>query len=145
MLNKLYQILKHEHKLISHLNELTDQQRDSLIKFDMKNVEQLANIQEIKLKELREVEEQRIKVLITWLGISRADAMNLRLSTIENKLDGAALNEIKKMRISMKKLITAMRDKNNTNRILAVRARNSVQNILSQIVNNKKQVCNVKL
>jgi hypothetical protein len=111
----------------------------------MKNVEQLANIQEIKLKELREVEEQRIKVLITWLGISRADAMNLRLSTIENKLDGAALNEIKKMRISMKKLITAMRDKNNTNRILAVRARNSVQNILSQIVNNKKQVCNVKL
>ena len=145
MLNKLYQIIKHEERLLLDLNRLAEEQKNALIKFEMQKVEQLAVVQEQKLKDIRESEDQRIKLLMTWLGVSRVDAMSLKLSAIENKLTGESLTEIKKMRINMKKLVSNLHNLNNVNRVLAMRAKTSVQNILNLLVNSGRAVCNVKI
>ncbi len=145
MLAKLHSFLKYEKELIDKLTKLAEEQRDALVKFDMMKVEQLAIYQDTLVKNIREAEEKRIKLLMNWMGLSRIQAMNLKLSSIEKRLKGEEMIEIKRLRIAMKKLVSNLQNLNNTNRVLANRAKGSIQNIMMMFVGGGHQMFNVKI
>ncbi|MCX6146686.1 MAG: flagellar protein FlgN [Candidatus Kapabacteria bacterium] len=145
MLAKLHSFLKFEKDLIDKLTKLAEEQRDALVKFDMIKVEQLAIYQDDLVKKIREAEEKRIKLLMNWMGISRMEAVNLKLSSIERRLEGAQMLEIKRLRIALKKLVSNLQNLNNTNRVLANRAKSSIQNMMMMFVGGGHQMFNVKI
>lgn len=145
MLSKLHKFLKYEKELIDKLTKLAEQQRDALVKFDMIKVEQLAIYQDDVVKNIREAEEKRIRLLMNWMGLTRIEAMNLKLSSIEKRLNGEELIEIKRLRIALKKLVSNLQNLNNTNRVLANRAKSSIQNIMMMFVGGGHQMFNVKI
>lgn len=145
MLSKLIECLKREQLLVSKMLELAKIQQQALINFETAKIEELALDQDHLAKQLRNHEEARIKIMMTWLNISRNDAMNLKLSVLENKLKDNEMIEVKRIRIAMKKLVSEWQNTNNTNRILANRAKNNVQNILMALTNNGNRIFNMKV
>lgn len=146
MLSKLVKYLQYEQGLIKEMIELAQKQQTALVTFDTASLERITFRQETLSNKLREAEAMRVNLLIQWLKISKQDAMNLRMSTIEKQLKN---NEeriaMKALRIKIMALLKKLHTFNNLNRSLANRARNSVRETLSYLTNNGKHVCNVKV
>ena len=145
MLDKLYECLKLESQLIEELIKLSMVQQEALITFKIKNLMSIAETQDKINQKLREYEDFRIRLLMNWLNINRTDAINLKLSSIERKLPQNQMVELRRIRLRFKKMVTKLHSLNTTNRVLANRARNSVQNILMTFTNGGNRVFNVKV
>lgn len=145
MLAKLFGFLKYEKQLLAELVELAEKQQKALVHFDMSALNDVSSSQEHLALNLRKVEEQRIDFIMNWLRISRNDAHQMQLSSIESKLQGESHSELKSMRENLKGLIDKLNNLNTTNRILANRAKHSVSQSLSSLTNGSNHVYNVKV
>ena len=129
---------------MSELVELAEKHREALIKFDVADIEKYSVYQEETAKSLNEVEQQRLTYFMTWLGITRVEAMNLHLSQVEPFFKEDEAVQIKVIRNKMKDLLSKLSNYNSINRVLANRARNSVRDILAAF-SGSSNVCNVKV
>ncbi len=145
MLSTLFTYLKHELELLELYSDLTEMHQEALIKFDIKSLENIVKQQLNCTVKLRQIEEKRIKLMMTWLSIPMKDAVKIRLSSIEKHCKGLDLVKIKKFKEDINKVVTEIHTNNSTNRVLANRARSSVQQILSVFTNGMNYVCNVKI
>lgn len=145
MLSKLFTYLKYEQHLLGELLSISEKQQKALIHFDTTMIQELASYQEEVARSLRETEEQRIKLLMTWLKLSRKEANELKLSSLERALFADEKIEMHNLRIELKKLIDKVQNFNSMNRILANRARTSVQELIKILTNGTNHVCNVRV
>jgi hypothetical protein len=144
MKSKLLTYLKYEQQLMIELVSLAEKHREALIKFDVADIEKYSVYQEETAKSLNEVEQQRLAYFMSWLNISRSEAMNLHLSQVEQLFQEDEAVELRKIRKSMNVLVAKLNTFNSVNRVLANRARNSVREILSAF-SSSSSVCNVKI
>ena len=145
MIEKLFTLLEHELQLINELIALANRQQKALTSYKLVELEQLAPYQEEVLKNLRDAEEFRIKLLTSWLGITRKDVFNLRLSSLEKKFQSEEITEIRKLRTEMKKKLTELININTTNRVLTNKATGSINQIISILTSGTNHVCNVRI
>jgi hypothetical protein len=124
---------------------LAEQQQKALIKFDTAEIEKITSYQEDISRNFKQTEELRIALLMNWLKISRREATNLHLSTLEEYFHGEELIEIRRMRSDLRTLLSKLNNFNVLNRVLANRARNSVKELLSIFTSGTNHVCNVKV
>lgn len=145
MFPKLLAFIKHEEQLIAELIEFADRQQTALIKFDIKELELLTGQQGTIAKNLRSIEEQRIKMIMNWLQIQRNDALNLSLSELEKLADADIMDELKKAKKNLNKKILLLNNLNTTNRVLTNKAHNSIGKIIAMFTNGTNHVCNVRV
>lgn len=145
MFEKFLECLTHEKNLIEKLVELAKIQQHCLIVFDISQLNEVVASQVFLQKQLRDYEEYRVKLLMDWLHIDSSDALSLKLSTLEKKLDKQSVNYLKPKRLELQNLVLDLRNYTNTNRVLVNRAKSSVQNILSLFTRNGNQIINRKI
>ncbi|HOK14141.1 MAG TPA: flagellar protein FlgN [Candidatus Kapabacteria bacterium] len=145
MLAKLFNFLQFEQQLLQEMIRLAERQKVALVKFNIKELEEITSFQEELAKSLRQAEEQRIAYLMSWLNISRTEALKLKLSTIEKQFPNEDTKELRKLKRNLAKLVNILQDLNLTNRVLANRAKSNVSNILAVLSNGNNYVCNVQI
>jgi flagellar biosynthesis/type III secretory pathway chaperone len=145
MLAKLFNFLQFEQQLLQEMIRLAERQKVALVKFNIKELEEITSFQEELAKSLRQAEEQRIAYLMSWLNISRSEALKIKLSSIEKQFSGNEIKEIRKLKKNLANLVNILQELNLTNRVLANRAKSSVSNMLSILSNGNNYVCNVKI
>jgi len=137
--------LKHEQNLLKELLNLADKQQKALIKFNTKELESITAYQVEVSTSLKEAEEHRIMMLMNLFGITRKEAANLTLSSLEQFYEGEDLIEIRHLRLELRGLTSKLQSTNTMNRVLANRAKNSVGELLSVFTNGTNRICNVKI
>ncbi len=145
MTSNLFTYLKHEQQLLMELVALAEKQQKALIKFDASMLEEIASYQAVVAKSLRQAEDHRITLLMSWLSLTRPEASSLKLSVIEKYFKDEELKEMKKLRLELKKLLNQLQSLNTINRVLANRASHSVREMISHFTNGKNYVCNVRV
>ncbi len=145
MLAKLYNFLQFEQQLLQEMIRLAERQQIALVKFNIVELEEITSYQEELAKGLRGAEEQRISYLMAWFGVSRKEAMSIRLSRFEENLALDELKEIRSIKRKMSKLVNNLQELNLTNRVLANRAKSSISNMMNIISNGRSHVCNVTI
>ncbi len=145
MVVQLLTYLKHELQLLTEMNRLADIQQKALINYRTSELEEVSSYQEHMARSLAEAEENRIELLIKWLDISRDDALNLRLSTLEKEIQGEELKELKNMRRQLQEQMTKLDQTNKTNRVLTNRGQRSINKIIGMFSDGRNHVCNVKV
>ena len=144
MEEQFIEFLKNEKSLADKLLALSEKLRDALMKYDKNLVEKISESQHHIAVKLKEMEEMRIRFLVTQFKISRMDASKLKLSEIEDKFSNEIRVEIKKIRIAMKRIAKQLAEVNSENRILSNKAKNSVNSIITQLdLNSSRKVCDV--
>ena len=145
MINKLKVFLEYEQGVVEGLVQLAERQRKALIHYNLSELEQVTSQQAELSKQLRQAEEQRIALLMTWLNIQRKDALDMQMSKLADLLIGEEKNFI----ISFKERFTIIVEKLTAlsvlNRLLANRAKNNVGELLAFLTNGSNHVCNVKI
>lgn len=145
MLAKLFNFLQFEQQILQEMVRLAERQKEALVKFNVKELEEITSYQEELALGLRKAEEQRIAYIMSWFGISRTEALKIRLSTIESKLSSEEAIEIRKFKKNMAKLVNILQELNLTNRVLANRAKSSVSTMMNVLTNGNNHVCNVRV
>jgi len=145
MINKLKIFLEYEQEILVSLVQLAESQRNALIRYNISELE-LVTAQQAELsKKLRQAEEQRISLLMTWLNLQRKEALEMQMSKLAENLDG----EDKRFIIIFKERFTLIVEKLSAlsvlNRLLANRAKNNVGELLAFLTNGTNHVCNVKI
>ena len=145
MLAKLFNYLQFELQILQEMVRLAERQKEALVKFNVKELEEITSYQEELANGLRKAEEQRIVYIMSWLGISRSEAMKIRLSSFEKGLPSDQLKELRRMKKNLSQLVNILQELNLTNRVLANRAKSSVSNMMGILTNGQNHVCNVKV
>lgn len=145
MIDKLIDCLIEEKKLIFKLLELSKSQQICLINYDINQLNEITPNQEFLQKKLKEYEEYRIKLLMNWLNISSNDAISLKLSTLEKKLDRENMKKLHPLRMELQKLVLELQGYTLNNRVLVNKAKQSVQGILTMFTRNGNQIINQKV
>ncbi len=146
MLKDLGNYLKHEYQLIAKLIDLAKRQQQALVNFDVDSLYDITKFQNDIATSFKRVENQRIEMLMNWFGISRSQAMNLRISQLQNAFSDYDFSEMKSLRKSMSKLLIELNSINATNRVLSNRAKHSVNEMMQSLSQKGDvQVCNVRV
>ena len=145
MEKNLFTFLKYEQQLLEELVRLSVQQQKALIKFDATLLEEIAAYQDEVAKSLKQAEEQRINMLMSWLSLNRRQASSLTLSALSKNFKGTELEDIKDLRKQMKILVDKLHSTNSLNRVLANRASNNIKEMIVHFTNGTNQLCNVKI
>ena len=144
-MSNLLTFMKYEEQLICELVELAESQQNALISYNIKELEKVSLNQSEISKKLKEAEEQRMKYFMSWLGISRKEAQELKISALENKFSTDEASELNNLKHSIKTLVTKLNLYNSMNRALANRGINSTRELLYMFSNGNNYVCNVKV
>lgn len=143
---KFVEFLKREKELTEKLLMLSNRLREALMSQRQDMIEKISQDQHIITSKLKEMEERRLRYVVSKLSISRVEASQLKLSDIEKNTEGENKIELRRLRIAMKKIVAELQEVNKTNRLLSNRARNSVSNIITALSNrNGRKVCDVKV
>ncbi len=145
MTEKLTALMNHELELLKRLSMLAEKQQIALIKHEMSSVEKITKAQEQLSEQLKKAEDIRINFLASWLKIPRKDAGKLPLSLLEKNFPKEESLKLLELKASVKDTMTELKNLNTTNKILANRANNSVNKMISLFTNGKNHVCNVKI
>jgi hypothetical protein len=142
---KFIECLSVEKDVIEKLVKLAKTQQQCLIKFDISQLNEITPNQDYLQKQLKSYEEYRVKLLMKWLEINSNDALSLKLTTLEKKLNKKDMALLRPIRIELQKLVLELQNLTNTNRVLVNRAKNSVQNIMNLFTRNGNQIVNKKI
>ncbi len=143
MLTQLFTYLKFEQQLLEQLITFAEEQQRALVKIDIEKVFSISELQNEALQSLRNAENQRIKLLMNWLKVSRPSAMRLKMSDLEQYFQGTELKEITAIKDYMQILTEKLKKLNMDNRILSNRAKRSFAEFLEVFREQNKHVCNV--
>ena len=145
MEKQLYGYLQFEQQLLQEMIRLADKQQAALVNYQISELSEITSFQNALIVNIRNAEEKRISLLMQWLGISRKEAAELKLSTLEEKIeDKEVCTEIKKMRKELRTMIDQLQNMNSTNRLLTNRARTNVKEMMDYITNGKA-ICNMEV
>ncbi|MCB0701851.1 MAG: flagellar export chaperone FlgN [Candidatus Kapaibacterium sp.] len=143
---KFIDFLKREKELTEKLLMLSNRLREALMSQRQDLVEKISQDQHLITAKLKEMEERRLRYMVSKLSISRVEASQLRLSEIEKTVEGENKIDLRRIRIAMKKIVAELQEVNTTNRLLSNRAKTSVSNIISVLNSrNGRKVCDVKV
>jgi len=145
MLKKLIEYLVEEERLLRKLLKLANDLNRAFTRFDSISIERVSEKQDFVIKQLSRMEEKRLDLIMGWLKLSKKEAYNLKLSTIERNAKGTEKEEIRVIRESIGNINQQLIDINRNNRILGNRSRYSVNNIMKMLTNGKNVVLNVKV
>lgn len=145
MNSTLIKYLEFEKGLLEALVDLGEKQKQALVKYDMHTLESISIKQAQIQKEIRQVEEQRIHLLSTWLGVKRTDAMKLKLSDLAALHKGEEEATLMVLRKDFKSLLKIIQAQYALNRVLSTRAKNGISEILFFLTNGSNHVCNVQI
>lgn len=145
MINRILDILTREEKILTDLVLITEYQNRALVEYKTSNIPEIIFKQDNLLGQLSKIEQERIELFIEIFKISRVEAVNLKLSMIENKLKGDSKTKVNSLRTSIAKLNNKLIQLNNENRILANRGKQSINNIIRTLNQNNNAVFNVKI
>jgi flagellar biosynthesis/type III secretory pathway chaperone len=145
MEKQLYGYLQFEQQLLEEMIRLADKQQAALVNYHISELSEITSFQNALIANMRNAEEKRISLLMQWLGVSRKEAMDLKLSVLEEKIeDTEVCTEIKKMRAELRSMIDRLQNMNTTNRLLTSRARTNVKEMMDYITGGKA-VCNMEV
>lgn len=144
MEDQLFKYLEYEKKLLKELLLLTKDQQKALVQFDLKELENITAKQDESQYRLRKAEEYRIRFITEWLKIDRVKASSMKLSDVAELLNESNKSSINKYKNELQSLTSELNSINTTNRILANRAKHSVNELLN-IFTEGNTVCNVKV
>ena len=143
---KFIDFLKREKELTEKLLMLSNRLREALMSQRQKKKKKISQDQHLITAKLKEMEERRLRYMVSKLSISRVEASQLRLSEIEKTVEGENKIDLRRIRIAMKKIVAELQEVNTTNRLLSNRAKTSVSNIISVLNSrNGRKVCDVKV
>ncbi len=145
MIDKLKIFLEYEQNILENLVKLAEKQQRALILYNITELEQITSQQAELSKTLRQAEEQRINLLMTWLNLPRKDAIGLQMSKLEEMLEGTEKVMIGKFKTRFAGIVEKLTSLSILNRLLANRARNSVGELLAFLTNGTNHVCNVRI
>jgi hypothetical protein len=145
MIKQFLDILEREEIILSQLVLVTEYQNRALIEYKTSNVPDIISKQDLLLSQLSKIENERINLFMNIFKITRSEAVNLKLSMIENKLKGDNALAVKHLRTTIAKLNNKLIQLNNENKILANRGKQSINNIIRTLNQNKNAVFNVKI
>lgn len=145
MFSEFVKILNKEVTLLESILYYSERQYNFLKDYNVNQIQQNSQDLNKKLIELNKLEEDRIDLLEKWFRISRKEALTLKLSTLEKKLQGEPLNVIKKLRANLNELNAKIHFYNRNSTILTNRAKYSLNNILRLLSNSHNTVFNVKV
>ncbi len=142
MEQKLYGHLQFEQQLLQELVRLARRQQTALVNYNVTELEEITAFQEELMKNVRSAEEKRIGLITAWFGISKKDAANLRLSTLEQYVKNKEIcYDIENMRENMNELVEQLQNLNITNKLLTNRANAGIKEMMG-LVTGGKSVCN---
>ncbi|MGI6369628.1 MAG: flagellar protein FlgN [Ignavibacteria bacterium] len=142
MEQQLYGHLRFEQQLLEELVRLARKQQTALVNYNVTELEEITAFQDELIKNVRNAEEKRINLITAWFGISRKDAANLRLSSLEQYIKNEDISyDIKNMRENMNDLLEQLQNLNITNNLLINRANAGIKEIVTAITGGKS-VCN---
>ena len=142
MEQQLYGHLRFEQQLLEELVRLARKQQTALVNYNVTELEEITAFQDELIKNVRNAEEKRINLITAWIGISRKDAANLRLSSLEQYIKNEDISyDIKNMRENMNDLLEQLQNLNITNNLLINRANAGIKEIVTAITGGKS-VCN---
>jgi galactokinase len=146
MLKELTNILKHQSQLVAKMVELAKRQQQALVDFDVELLYDISKFQNDIAVSFKRVENKRLEILMDWFGISRNQAMKLRVSQLQNAFTDFDFSEMKDLRKSMSRMLLDLNNLNNTNRVLSNRAKHSVNEMMQTLTKKGDvQVCNVRV
>ncbi len=145
MIKQFLDILEREEIILSQLVLVTEYQNRALIEYKTSNVPDIISKQDLLLSQLSKIENERINLFMNIFKITRSEAVNLKLSMIENKLKGDNALAVKHLRTTIAKLNNKLIQLNNENKILANRGKQSINNIIRTLNQNNNAVFNVKI
>lgn len=145
MIKQFLDILEREEVILSQLVLVTEYQNRALIEYKTSNVPDIISKQDLLLSQLSKIENERINLFMNIFKITRSEAVNLKLSMIENKLKGDNALAVKHLRTTIAKLNNKLIQLNNENKILANRGKQSINNIIRTLNQNNNAVFNVKI
>ena len=145
MTDKIFAYLKHEEQLLGQLIELAERHQQALVKLDTAEIEHIASQQEQISKNLREIEQQRLKYFMNSFRVTHKEALAMSLTELEKYVQPEIVSELRKWKDRLNGLLKKLLYINGLNRILANRARNSVRELISLFTNGSVHVCNVKI
>jgi hypothetical protein len=145
MEQQLYGYLQFEQQLLEEMIRLADKQQSALVNYHISELSEITSFQDALIINMRSAEEKRIVLLMQWLGVSRKEAFELKLSALEEKIQNEEVcSDIKKMRKELRKMIDKLQNINATNRLLTNRARTNVKEMIDYITGGKA-VCNIEV
>lgn len=138
----LLNIFKKQNEIIDELIDLSEKLREALIKYDYKKINYITKLQELKSIELEKIEVKRIEIISNWLNIKITEARKITYSKIKDLLKDSEIDSsLNNLIESVNRLNTI----NSLNRVLANRARFTINEILSFFSDGKNYVCNVRI
>ncbi len=142
MSNLLLNIFKKQNEIVNELFDLSEKLREALIKYDHNKINQISKLQELKQAELEKLENKRIEFIANWLNLKITEARKITYSKIKELIKEPELDTILK---NLTEQINKLNSINSLNRVLANRARFTINEILSFFSDGKNYVCNVRI
>lgn len=142
-MSKLEEIIYKEYEILKEMLKLAEEQKDSLVKFDVNSVERVASSLIELSKVLKNYENERINYLVNEVKLSRKQAYTVKLSELADIIPIS--DEILSKREEMRQTIEKLASLNSLNKLLTNRALSSISEILSSLSNSSNSVCNVRI
>jgi hypothetical protein len=136
--------LEYEKQILLELIDLAKRQQKALVNFDINSLEEITSKQDKSQSILRKAEDARIRYVCEWFGIERTKASYMRLSELAELVDKTFSILINNYKDELYDISSELYSLNTTNRILANRAKHSVNEMMN-IFTKDNAVCNVKI
>lgn len=129
--NELIELLHRQAATIEAMLALAHRLQECLVHFDTSGIERSTREQESLIEQVGRMEEQRIALLATLLGISADRARQLTLSEICQQLPPDTRDTFETLADSLRTRLWQLQLANGINRMLALRGKNSIATTLS--------------
>ncbi|MCX8051456.1 MAG: flagellar protein FlgN [Chlorobi bacterium] len=129
--NELIELLHRQAAAIEAMLALAHRLQECLVHFDTSGIERSTREQESLIEQVGRMEEQRIALLATLLGISADRARQLTLSEICQQLPSDTRDTLETLADSLRTRLWQLQLANGINRMLALRGKNSIATTLS--------------
>ena len=133
------------HQLLIELLRLSERQQRAIVLNDIRELDEINSYQTELQKNLRRAEDERFKILATWLNININSTREIKISELKKFLKKDEIRELKLVQEKFQILTNKLNTTNATNRILINRARHGIKEMIDFITNGTQNVCNVKV
>lgn len=142
-MNRLEEIINKEYEILKEMLKFSEEQKNSLVKFDVNLAERTTSSLLELSKELKNYENERINYLVNEVKLSRKQAYTVKLTELADIVPIS--DDIMNKKEEMRQMIEKLAGLNSLNKLLANRALSSINEILSSLSNSSSSVCNVRV
>lgn len=143
-MDDLLTTLQDQAGMLRELIRSSEEQQQALVHLRADELEKITQKQTELLLLMQQKERLRWHILTTDLGMNRQDAPRATLSELLGTMQDYEQEMYGSIRNELATLLARLQQLNNTNRLLAQRARNSTSHILDFMRDNVS-ICNVKI